>query len=66
MFEKAEQEYKDLVRKRDIIEKDKTKIEQVITELDRKKNEALEATWQKVTKVTSLPRSMGAVRMPSS
>lgn len=65
MFEKAEQEYKDLVRKRDIIEKDKTKIEQVITELDRKKNEALEATWQKVTKVTSSARSMGAVRVPS-
>lgn len=30
MFERAEQEYAELMRKRDIIEKDKLKIEQVI------------------------------------
>jgi len=49
MFEKAEQEYQDLMKKRNIIEKDKQKIEEVIVELDRKKNEALETTWRKVT-----------------
>jgi structural maintenance of chromosome 2 len=50
MYEKAEQEYQDLVRKRAIIEADKLKIEQVIAELDRKKNEALETTWRKVNR----------------
>jgi structural maintenance of chromosome 2 len=50
MFEKAEQEFKDLVKKRDIIDKDKKTIEQVIIELDVKKNEALKSTWQKVNK----------------
>jgi len=37
MYEKAEQEYQDLMKKRNIIEKDKKKIEEVIVELDRKK-----------------------------
>jgi len=50
MYEKAEQEYQDLMKKRNIIEKDKKKIEEVIVELDRKKNEALEKTWKKVNK----------------
>jgi len=50
MYEKAEQECQDLMKKRNIIEKDKQKIEEVICELDRKKNEALETTWRKVTK----------------
>jgi hypothetical protein len=50
MFEKAEQEYHDLMKKKAIIEKDKAKIEEVIVELDRKKYEALESTWKKVTK----------------
>jgi structural maintenance of chromosome 2 len=50
MFEKAEREYQDLMKKRGIIENDKTKIEKVISELDRKKNEALKTTWKKVTK----------------
>mmetsp|Transcript_15898 Transcript_15898/g.31167 ORF Transcript_15898/g.31167 Transcript_15898/m.31167 type:complete len:1174 (+) Transcript_15898:40-3561(+) len=50
MFEKAEQEYQDLMKKKEIIEKDKQKIEEVILELDRKKNEVLETTWKKVTK----------------
>jgi len=49
MFEKAEQEYQDLIKKRDIIEKDKRKIQETITELDRKKNEVLKSTFQKVT-----------------
>ncbi|OQR99769.1 structural maintenance of chromosomes protein [Achlya hypogyna] len=50
MIEKAEHEYQSLMEKRTIIEKDKTKITSVITELDAKKNEALEITWQKVNK----------------
>merc|ERR1719428_59093 len=50
MFEKAEQEYRDLLQKRDIILNDKKKIEQVITDLDQKKGETLRRTWEKVTK----------------
>lgn len=70
MFEKAEQEYHELMRKRDIIEADKAKIEQVITELDRQKNEALERTWRKVTKdfssifSTLLPGADARLRPP--
>jgi structural maintenance of chromosome 2 len=48
MFEKAEQEFKELVKKRDIIERDRRTIEAVIGELDHKKNEALKSTWLKV------------------
>mmetsp|Transcript_26122 Transcript_26122/g.75411 ORF Transcript_26122/g.75411 Transcript_26122/m.75411 type:complete len:1203 (-) Transcript_26122:61-3669(-) len=50
MFEKAEQEYKDLLQKRDIILNDKQKIEHVIRDLDEKKSETLRRTWQKVNK----------------
>eukprot|EP00271_Cylindrocystis_brebissonii_P003784 TRINITY_DN15038_c0_g1_i1.p1 TRINITY_DN15038_c0_g1~~TRINITY_DN15038_c0_g1_i1.p1 ORF type:complete len:620 (-),score=157.40 TRINITY_DN15038_c0_g1_i1:125-1912(-) len=50
LFEKAEHEYADLLRKKAIVQNDKSKIEQVIEELDEKKKEALQVTWQKVTK----------------
>jgi len=50
MFEKAEQEYNELLHKKQIIEKDKQKIEAVIRELDDKKNEALNSTWIKVNR----------------
>merc|ERR1719464_474752 len=50
MFEKAEQEYKDLLQKRDIILNDKCKIEHVIRDLDEKKGETLRRTWVKVNK----------------
>jgi structural maintenance of chromosome 2 len=50
MFERAEQEYDDLVSKKQIIEKDKQKIQDVIQELDEKKREALTSTYQKVNK----------------
>jgi len=50
MFEKAEQEYKDLLQKRDIILNDKCKIEHVIRDLDEKKSETLRRTWLKVNK----------------
>jgi structural maintenance of chromosome 2 len=49
MFDKAEQEYKDLLQKRDIILKDKKTIEQVIKDLDEKKRETLRRTHVKVT-----------------
>merc|ERR1719162_1650178 len=50
MFEKAEQEYKDLLEKREIIMNDKKKIETVIKDLDKKKIETLRKTWSKVNK----------------
>lgn len=50
MFEKAEQEYKDLLQKRDIILNDKCKIEHVIKDLDEKKGETLRRTWLKVNR----------------
>ncbi|XP_057838463.2 structural maintenance of chromosomes protein 2-1 [Cryptomeria japonica] len=50
MFEKAEDEYKDLLSKKSIIENDKSKIHKVINELDEKKKETLKVTWLKVNK----------------
>merc|ERR1719444_667457 len=50
MFEKAEQEYQELLQKRDIILNDKCKIEEVIADLDEKKTETLRRTWMKVNK----------------
>jgi structural maintenance of chromosome 2 len=50
MFERAQQEYKDLISKKKIVEQDKDKIEQVIKEVDQKKNEAIVKTWEKVNK----------------
>lgn len=49
MFEKAEQEYNELKRKKDVVENDKRKIQEVMDELDEKKREALQTTWGKVT-----------------
>ncbi|PSC74142.1 structural maintenance of chromosomes 2-1-like [Micractinium conductrix] len=48
MFEKAEAEYGELKRKKDVVEGDKSRIEQTIGALDEKKREALEKTWRKV------------------
>lgn len=50
MFEKAEQEYQDLLQRKTIIENDKSKIESVIDELQAKKNETLNKTWTKVNR----------------
>lgn len=50
MIEKVEGEYEELMRKLTVIENDKTKIENVIEELDVKKNEALQTTWVKVNR----------------
>jgi len=48
MFEKAEQEYNDLMERKATVEKDKAKIEAVIDELAQKKIDALRKTWEKV------------------
>lgn len=50
MIEKAEAECDGLLHKRSVIEGDKGKIEEVIAELQRKKVEAVEETWTKVTR----------------
>lgn len=50
MMEKAESEYEELSRKREVILNDKAKIEAVIEELDVKKSQALQSTWVKVNR----------------
>jgi structural maintenance of chromosome 2 len=50
MMEKAEEEYDSLDRKRRTIESDRIAIERVISGLDKKKNEALVAAYEKVNK----------------
>lgn len=42
LIEKAETEYKELIRKKEVIEKDKKKIYDVIEELDEKKTQTLQ------------------------
>ena len=50
MMEKAESEYEELLKKREIIEKDKRQIENVIEELNVKKKETLATTYAKVNR----------------
>ncbi|XP_056891582.1 structural maintenance of chromosomes protein 2 [Takifugu flavidus] len=50
MLNETEEKYNDLMKKKRIVESDKTKILQTIEELDQKKNEALNVAWQKVNK----------------
>ncbi|XP_078446527.1 structural maintenance of chromosomes protein 2-2-like [Wolffia australiana] len=70
MFEKAEDEYNDLINRKNIIENDKSKIKMVIEELDEKKRETLKVTWVKVTKdfgsifSTLLPGAMAKLEPP--
>ncbi|XP_008800994.2 structural maintenance of chromosomes protein 2-1-like [Phoenix dactylifera] len=70
MFEKAEDEYNDLISKKNIIENDKSKIKKVIEELDEKKKETLQVTWAKVNKdfgsifSTLLPGTMAKLEPP--
>ena len=47
-------QYNDLIKKKKIVENDKSKIAAVITELDQKKNEALQNAWKKVNKVRNI------------
>lgn len=48
MFERAKEEYQNLIKKKAITEQDKEKIEQVIAGLDEKKMVAVERTWRRV------------------
>ncbi|KAI9153657.1 hypothetical protein LWI28_014566 [Acer negundo] len=70
MFEKAEDEYNNLMSKKSIIENDKSKIKMVIDELDEKKKETLKVTWVKVNKdfgsifSTLLPGTMAKLEPP--
>ncbi|XP_050220819.1 structural maintenance of chromosomes protein 2-1-like isoform X2 [Mercurialis annua] len=70
MFEKAEDEYNDLMAKKNIIENDKSKIKKVIEELDEKKKETLKVTWVKVNSdfgsifSTLLPGTMAKLEPP--
>lgn len=48
MMEKAEHEYQELLKRRSIVLADKAKIEQVIVDLDRNKNQVLQTIWDKV------------------
>jgi structural maintenance of chromosome 2 len=50
MIENAENEYKELLRKRKIVENDKKKIQGTIAQLDAKKKESLQETWEKVNR----------------
>ncbi|KAK1334273.1 hypothetical protein QTO34_005276 [Cnephaeus nilssonii] len=46
----AEERYNDLMKKKRIVENDKSKILATIEDLDQKKNQALNIAWQKVNK----------------
>ncbi|NXF20603.1 SMC2 protein, partial [Rhodinocichla rosea] len=48
MLSDAEERYNDLMKRKRIVENDKTKILAVIEELDRKKKQALDIAWKKV------------------
>merc|ERR1719247_2534443 len=50
MYEKAEEEHRDLCKKREIIIQDKGKIKEVIDDLDRKKTEAIKKTYEHVSR----------------
>uniref|UniRef100_A0A5B6YPA0 Structural maintenance of chromosomes protein n=1 Tax=Davidia involucrata TaxID=16924 RepID=A0A5B6YPA0_DAVIN len=70
MFEKSEDEYNDLISRKNIIENDKSKIKMVIEELDEKKKETLKVTWVKVNSdfgsifSTLLPGTMAKLEPP--
>lgn len=50
MLGKAEEQYNDLMKKKNTVETDKFKIQRVIEELDEKKKVELRAAWDKVNK----------------
>ncbi|MBA0851713.1 hypothetical protein Goshw_024691 [Gossypium schwendimanii] len=70
MFEKAEDEYNDLMSKKNTVENDKSKIKKTIEELDEKKKETLKVTWVKVNHdfgsifSTLLPGTMAKLEPP--
>ncbi|GLG93171.1 Structural maintenance of chromosomes protein [Gryllus bimaculatus] len=50
MLGREEEQYAELMRKKNVVENDKTKIKEVIKELDEKKNVALRKAWHQVNK----------------
>jgi len=50
MLTQAEGQYNDLMRKKRIVEDDKSKIENAILKLDEKKKETLQVAWEQVNK----------------
>ncbi|XP_060695349.1 structural maintenance of chromosomes protein 2 [Hemiscyllium ocellatum] len=50
MLSQAEERYNDLMKKKRIVQNDKSKILSTIEELDKKKNEALNIAWKQVDK----------------
>jgi len=50
MLSKAEEQYEDLMKKKEIVENDKAKIVETIQELDKMKKEALRKAWDQVNK----------------
>eukprot|EP00049_Salpingoeca_infusionum_P003732 m.70226 g.70226 ORF g.70226 m.70226 type:complete len:1213 (+) comp12252_c0_seq3:40-3678(+) len=50
MFDKAEKEYAELLKKKQIVEADRAKIEKAIQELDEKKNQALRKAHKQVNR----------------
>lgn len=72
LYEKAQAEYADLVKKRDIISGDKSKIQATIDDLDKRKQDALERTWDNVNQAfgkifsTLLPDAMAKLEKHSS
>ncbi len=69
MFDKVEQQYKELQKKKELTANNKQKFEETIRELDDLKNQEIQKTWQKVDKFyseifsTLLPHA-GAKLMP--
>ena len=49
-------QYNDLVKKKEIVENDKLKIAELITQLDHKKNEALQGAYERVNTVCIIHR----------
>ncbi|KAL1089842.1 hypothetical protein V6Z11_D07G048400 [Gossypium hirsutum] len=69
MFEKAEDEYNNLMSKKNTVENDKSKIKKTLEELDEKKKETLKVTLVKVNKLWvhlfyPFARSHGKARTP--
>lgn len=69
MYEKAKSEYEELLKKKEIVENDKAKIQALIAELDENKIRTLKQTWEKVNKdfgsifSTLLPGSASKLEM---
>ncbi|OII72046.1 uncharacterized protein cubi_01379 [Cryptosporidium ubiquitum] len=63
LYERVNAECNELINKRDIVIKDKDKIEDVIGDLDQKKKQALENTWKTVN---STFKSIFSTLLPNS